>query len=67
MRDDFRSHECEGITAKLFNHLQATGEFEASVFWIRPSLLLLETIDEFIQHWQIKRDETRRGIVEVRT
>ncbi len=65
MHDDFRSNECEGVTAKLFNHLQATDEFGASVFWMRPSLLLFETIDEFIEHWQIKRDKTRRGIVEI--
>ena len=40
--------------------------FEASIFWIRPVLLLLETVEEFIAHWQIKRDHRRRGIVEVR-
>ena len=33
---------------------------------MRPSLLFLETLDEFIEGWQIKRDGTRRGIIEVR-
>jgi len=41
-------------------------KFGASIFWIRPSMLLLESLEEFIEHWQIKRDRTRRGIVEVR-
>jgi hypothetical protein len=29
-------------------------------------VLILETLEEFIAHWQITRDQTRRGIVEVR-
>ena len=44
---------------------QAATEFGASVFWIRPSLLFLEPLDEFIAGWQVKRDGTRRGIIEV--
>jgi hypothetical protein len=40
--------------------------FGASVFWIRPALLVLETLEEFIAQWQITRNQTRRGIVEVR-
>jgi hypothetical protein len=54
-----------GATRKVFEHVEAEEEFGASIFWIRPSLLLLETLDEFLSHWQIKRDQTRRGIVEV--
>jgi hypothetical protein len=27
--------------------------------------MFLETMDEFLAHWQIKRDLTRRGIVEI--
>ena len=66
MRNDFRAVDCEEQTAKVFDHNLATKEFGASLFWIRPSLLLLETANEFVEHWQIKRDKTRRGIVEVR-
>ena len=66
MRDDFNWSTCEGETRALFEHNAAATEFGASIFWMRPALLLLETIDEFIEHWQIKRDQTRRGIVEVR-
>jgi len=65
MRDDFDLMLCAPEAAKLFDHAQADAEFGASVFWLRPALLLLETLDEFIAHWQIKRDRTRRGIVEV--
>ena len=66
MRDDFRIGACAEEAQKLFDHLQATEEFGASIFWVRPSMLFLETLDDFINHWQIKRDQTRRGIVEVR-
>ena len=57
---------CSEEVKKLLNHQQAATEFGASVFWIRPSLLFLETLDEFIAGWQVKRDGTRRGIIEVR-
>lgn len=66
MRDDFDVQSCEGESQKLFDHLRAAEMFGASVFWIRPALLVLETLEEFIAHWQITRDQTRRGIVEVR-
>ncbi len=66
MRDDFHLGECEEAAMKLFDHLQAQREFGASVFWIRPSMLILETLEEFLAFWQTKRDGTRRGIVEVK-
>ena len=65
MHGDFKVRACDEETSKLVDHEQAAEEFGASVFWIRPSLLFLDTLDEFIEHWQIKRDRTRRGIVEV--
>ena len=64
--DDFDMAACNEDVKKLLNHQQAATEFGASVFWMRPSLLFLETIDEFIAGWQVKRDGTRRGIIEVR-
>ena len=64
--DNFDMTACSEDVKKLLNHQQAATEFGASVFWIRPSLLFLETIDEFIAGWQVKRDGTRRGIIEVR-
>ena len=64
--DNFDMTVCSEDVKKLLNHQQAATEFGGSVFWIRPSLLFLETIDEFIAGWQVKRDGTRRGIIEVR-
>lgn len=64
--DDFDLTVCSEEVRRLLDHQQAENEFGASIFWIRPSLLLLETLDEFIESWQVKRDGTRRGIVEVR-
>lgn len=64
--DDFDLTVCSEEVRRLLEHQQAENEFGASIFWIRPSLLLLETLDEFIESWQVKRDGTRRGIVEVR-
>jgi predicted nucleotidyltransferase len=66
MADDFRLHAYGAETRRLFDHMEAEEEFGASIFWIRPSLLILETLETFIAHWQITRDGTRRGIVEVR-
>jgi len=65
MRDDFREPECDEETAPVFHHLQAQGELGASVFWTAPCGVLLGTVDQFIEHWQIKRDHGRHGIVEV--
>jgi hypothetical protein len=62
MRDEF---ELEPDAAVLFDHLRAETELGASVFWIRPSLLIGDTLDQFVQSWQKKRDGGRRGIVEI--
>ena len=66
MANDFRLHTCDAETRLLFDHREAEKEFGASIFWIRPSLLILETLETFIAYWQITRNGTRRGIVEVR-
>ena len=65
MRDDFREWECDEETAPVFHHLRAQAELGASVFWTAPCGVLLETVDQFIEHWQVKRDHSRHGIVEV--
>lgn len=64
--DDFDLTVCSEEVKRLLDHQQAENEFGASIFWIRPSLLLFQTLEEFIESWQVKRDGTRRGIVEVR-
>ena len=65
MRDDFDVQTCDEESQTLFDHLRAEETYGASVFWIRPALLVLETLEECIAPWQITRDQTRRGIVEV--
>jgi hypothetical protein len=37
----------------------------SSIFWVRPGLLIGESLEDFVASWQIKRDGSRRGIVEV--
>jgi predicted nucleotidyltransferase len=65
MADDFELNTCDEETRSLFEHERAAERLGASIFWTRPAILFLDTMDEFIAHWQIKRDQTRRGIVEV--
>ena len=64
--DDFDLTICDEETRNLLDHRKTEDEFGASVFWIRPAMLILETLDQFIAYWQIKRDGTRRGIIEVK-
>ena len=66
MRDDFEVAECDAQTQPLFDHLRAQQIFGASVFSVRPSTALLATVDEFISYWQIKLEQSKRGIIEVR-
>ena len=66
MLDDFRMEACPAEARCLFDHREAEARLGASVFWVRPSMLFLETREEFILHWQVKRDKTRRGIVEIK-
>lgn len=64
MDDRFDAGALEGEAAILFSHLPAQAYFGASVFWLRR-LAALEGEDATVEHWQMKRDGTRRGIVEV--
>lgn len=66
MRDDFHPNSCGSEALALFDHNRAASELGASIFWIRPGMLLGRPLDEFIAHWQVKRDGRKRGIVEVR-
>lgn len=65
MRDAFQLENCPADLLPLFDHSRAEQEFGASVFWIRPGLLIVDTVDQFIQRWQLKREGGQRGIVEV--
>ena len=66
LSDDFQLDEADEATRLLLDHMRAAEAFGASIFWLRPSMLIQETLEDFIAHWQIKRDRARRGIVEVR-
>ena len=65
MSDDFRFEHCNRDEIVLFSHERAQTELGASVFWIRPSLLINDSLEPFIARWQQKRDGGLRGIVEI--
>lgn len=65
MRDDFAERDYDPEAFPVFDQLRAQRELGASLFAIRPTFILGETVDEFVEHWQIKRDLSRHGIVEV--
>jgi hypothetical protein len=65
MTDDFDVSTCDGQTEPLFDHLRAQQMFGASVFSVRPSTTFGVSVDEFIAYWQIKRDKSQHGIVEI--
>jgi hypothetical protein len=65
MDDAFRVEECPIESRGLFDHAVAQARYGVSIFWIRPGLLIDESIEDFIKYWQLKRDGSNRGIVEV--
>src|SRR5262245_19470925 len=65
VRDDFREQDYVPDGFPMFDHRRAQRELGASIFVIRPAFLFGEAVDDFIAHWQITRDMSRRGIVEV--
>jgi hypothetical protein len=66
MRSEFATENCPADSLVLFDHERADEELGASVFWIRPEMLLGEPLEQFLAHWEWKRDGSRRGIVEIR-
>jgi predicted nucleotidyltransferase len=64
MEDTFDSNQVRGEAAILFDHLAGQNVEGASVFWIRRQAAISGE-QETVEHWQLKRDKTRRGIVEV--
>ena len=65
MRTGFQSSQAPLESRLLFDHEQADQAFGASIFWVRTDLLILETVEEFLDYWQTRRDGGRRGIIEV--
>lgn len=64
MEDTFDPDNLTGEADLLFDHQVAQGHFGASVFWLRR-LAMLADEQRTIEYWQIKRDGSQRGIVEV--
>jgi hypothetical protein len=64
MEDAFDLSQVTGETKLVFDHPAAQAHFGASVFWLRR-LAALPNEEEAVLSWQLKRDRTRRGIVEI--
>ena len=64
MENSFDLNQVWSEAAIIFDHLAVQNVEGASVFWIRR-LAAIDGEQEALEHWQIKQDNTRRGIVEV--
>lgn len=64
MENDFDARTLTGEAQILFDHLRCQAYFGASVFWVRR-IAALGGEQSAIEDWQIKRDGSKRGIVEV--
>jgi hypothetical protein len=64
MKNTFDMRQVTGEARVLFDHAVAQAHFGASVFWLRR-LAALGGEEQTIAGWQIKRDGTRRGIIEI--
>jgi hypothetical protein len=66
MEDTFDVRQVAGETRIIFDHMAAQNYEGASIFWLRR-MAALDGEEAVIEHWQIKRDGKKRGIVEVLT
>jgi len=64
MENTFDVSQLSGEAALIFDHIVAQNYEGASIFWIRR-LAALEGEEAAVEYWQLKRDGTKRGIVEV--
>ena len=64
MDDDFEFSRLGGDARLLFEHAAAQSHFGCSVFWVRR-VAAMGGEQAAIEDWQIKRDGTDRGIVEI--
>lgn len=65
MASDFRLEDAPRESRTLFSHADAEARYGASIFWVREGMLTDQAMREFFATWQMKRDGSRRGIVEV--
>ena len=64
MDDAFDVKQLTGEATIIFDHLASQNYEGASIFWIRQQAAIGGE-QEAVEYWQIKRDGTKRGIVEV--
>ena len=64
MDETFEVGSVSGEAAVLFDHMSAANYEGARIFWMRRMAALGGEVAA-IAHWQINRDGTQRGIVEV--
>lgn len=64
MDDNFDEHYFQGDVRSIFEHLESHNDFGASIFWSRRKFII-GSEQLFVEDWQIKRDKTRRGIMEI--
>ena len=64
MEDTFDVSQLVGESRLVFEHAVAQTHFGDSVFWIRR-LAAFNGEQAAIEQWQIKRDGSERGIVEI--
>lgn len=64
MEDMFDVGQLTDEARILFEHASAQAHFGASVFWLRR-LAALDGEQAAVEYWQLKRDGTQRGIVEI--
>jgi len=64
MKDTFDLNQESGEAAIIFYHRPAQNWEGASIFWIRQ-MASIGGAEEAVKDWQVKRDGSRRGIVEV--
>ena len=64
MEDSFEVTQVQGKVALVFDTQKVQDVLGASIFWIRKQGTI-SSEQEAVEDWQIKRDNSRRGIVEV--
>jgi hypothetical protein len=60
----FDAQQVTGEAAMVFDHLAAQHSEGASIFWIRR-MAAIDGEEAALQYWQITREQTKRGIIEV--
>jgi hypothetical protein len=64
MENTFEYDQQAGEVRLLFDHSTAQPHFGCSLFWIRR-LAAFDGEQATVEHWQLKRNGERRGIVEI--